>query len=86
MKNKFYKHYWMNLQMVMVGLSLAAFLLLAALCYWVFEDDAYTAIGLLKLIFLGIILPWLMGFTAASYDAFQTVIINSEGIERWFFI
>lgn len=84
MKNKFNRYFLSNIQTVGTLVFCHILMLIVPIFRW-FSDGKFSFVLFLQ---FGIILPlvvYLLYFGFGFYGVFQTVIINSEGIEIWLF-
>ena len=83
MKNKFNQYFFSNLCNFIAWLFVIV-LLFIALLYSSSIDNSFT-LGQISLFLVLSIVPFLLYICLAPHLVFQKVIINSEGIEIWFF-
>lgn len=80
MKNKFYRYYRANIETVIALVCVHILMLIVPLYRW-FVDGKFPFIGFLQFGIIAPLIIYFMCFGFLFFVVFQTVIINSYGIE-----
>ena len=81
MKNKFNRYYRTNIETGLVLVCIHVMLLSVTIYLWLRDGE----VPYIELFLIAPLILYLMYFGLGFYGVFQTVIINSDGIEIWLF-
>ena len=84
MKNKFYRYYFLNMQFAIVMVFIQVLTMIAPLSALI-SGDGISIVLFFQICVIAPLIPSFLYACFGCYWAFQKVVINSDGIEIWFF-